>query len=86
MITDAGKEKGMVICMKIVAGVDGGGTGTTLEIWDAAGQKRDRKTFGPFNINSIGEQNCKRLLSEIFEVIVQAGECRAVCILSLIHI
>lgn len=66
--------------MKIVAGIDGGGTGTTLEIWDDNGNKIARKTFGAFNLNSIGESSYKKLLSNIFETIVQAGDCRAVCI------
>lgn len=66
--------------MKIVAGIDGGGTGTTLELWDISGHKRGRRSFGPLNLNSIGEEKFKKLLSDIFDVIVQEGECESVCI------
>lgn len=65
--------------MRIVAGVDGGGTGTTL-VLSGGGSMQERKTFGPFNLNSIGEERYRELLSEIFRVIKQSGDCDAVCI------
>lgn len=64
----------------IVAGIDGGGTGTTLVLLDRQGRQKTRKTFGAFNPNSIGEDNYRRLLAEIFDTILQAGDCGAVCI------
>ena len=64
----------------MVAGIDGGGTRTTLELWRGSGEDRTRRTFGPFNLNSIGEQKYRELLSEIFEAIAQSGECSKICI------
>lgn len=66
--------------MKIIAGIDGGGTGTTVELRDMENQVLQRKKFGPFNINSIGKERLYGLLGEIFEYISGFGECGAVCI------
>ncbi len=65
---------------KIAAGIDGGGTGTTLVLLDSKGKQTARETFGPFNPNSIGEDHYRSLLSQIFDTILQAGDCNAVCI------
>ena len=70
----------MGIGMKTAAGIDGGGTGTTLELLDDRGKLIERKKFGPFNINSIGEERFRELLWEIFEFLDRAGECGALCI------
>ena len=64
----------------MVAGIDGGGTRTTLELWKESEEDRIRRTFGPFNLNSIGERKYRELLSEIFETIAQSGECSKGCI------
>lgn len=64
--------------MKITAGIDGGGTKTTLVILD--GKKQKRKSFGAFNLNSIGKERFQELLTELFDTLTQAGECEAVCI------
>lgn len=66
--------------MKIIAGIDGGGTGTTVELRDMENHVLQREKFGPFNINSIGEEKLYELLREIFEYILHFGECEAVCI------
>lgn len=66
--------------IQIAAGIDGGGTGTTLVLLDSQGTQIARKTFGPFNPNSIGEDNYRRLLAELFDTVLQAGDCSAVCI------
>lgn len=66
--------------MKIVAGIDGGGTGTTLELLSSDRSKIERKYFGAFNLNSIGEQRFRQMLREIFEVIIQNGDCQVICI------
>lgn len=66
--------------MKLVAGIDGGGTGTTLECRDRSGAVVCRKRFGPFNLNSIGETRFSALLEEICRVLQTEGECVALCI------
>lgn len=64
----------------MVAGIDGGGTGTTLKLLDEEGQEIKRTAFGPFNINSIGEERFRQLLWEIFAFLREEGECDALCI------
>lgn len=66
--------------MKIVAGIDGGGTGTTLELRRTDSSFLERKSFGPFNVNSIGRERALALLLEIFQYIQERGECIAVCV------
>ena len=66
--------------MKIIAGIDGGGTGTILELTDLSGNPLKRERFGPFNLNSIGRERFEQLLTEIFKAINTAGECSAICI------
>lgn len=68
------------LSMRIVAGIDGGGTGTTLELLDNSGKFIERRKFGPFNVNSIGEERFRELLREIFDFINTVGECEAICI------
>lgn len=65
---------------KIVAGIDGGGTGTTLELLDDCGEWIGRHKFGPFNLNSIGEERFRELLQEIFGLLARTGECESLCI------
>ncbi len=66
--------------MRIAAGMDGGGTGTTLELRTTDGTFLERKRFGPLNVNSIGSRQALERLGEIFAYIAGWGECRAVCI------
>ena len=49
-----------------VAGIDGGGTHTRIEVRDMQNQLVRRGEFGPFNINSIGETAFRALLREVF--------------------
>ena len=42
--------------MTWVAGIDGGGTSTRLQVRDAQNAVLSSAEFGPFNIASIGEQ------------------------------
>lgn len=65
--------------MKIVAGIDGGGTGTTLVISKSRGSY-ERSSFGAFNINSIGEERFRMLLTELFDAVAGAGDCGEICI------
>ena len=46
--------------MRIAAGMDGGGTGTTLELRTTDGTFLERKRFGPLNVNSIGSRQADR--------------------------
>ncbi len=62
----------------IYAGIDGGGTKTTLVLCDKEGNQLARKVFGSFNLNSIGEAALRTLLAELFATIGQWGECRRV--------
>lgn len=66
--------------MRIAAGIDGGGTGTTLELRKADGIFLERSHFGPFNVNSIGKERALGRLVEIFEYIRERGECCGICI------
>ena len=59
----------------IVAGIDGGGTHTRLELRDENNQFLRRAEFGPFNINSIGEEAFRALLRQVFAEIGDMGQC-----------
>lgn len=65
--------------MKMVAGIDGGGTKTILEFCGLDGAFLEQRLFGPFNLNSIGKEQFQKLTEDIFQVITEAGECEAVC-------
>lgn len=66
--------------MMYVAGIDGGGTRTTLEIRNIQNGQNIRKTFGAFNINSTGEEQFGRLLKDLFEELVPISDCVSICI------
>lgn len=66
--------------MKFAGGIDGGGTRTTLELRSLQGQVVGRKVFGPFNLNSIGQERFPALLDEITQALREAGECTSLCI------
>ena len=51
--------------MDFVAGIDGGGTKTTILIGDLEGNVVDKKVLGAFNINSIGSDGFKSLIDEV---------------------
>lgn len=66
--------------MKFAAGVDGGGTRTTVECRTMEGAALCREVFGPFNLNSVGEERFTVLLEEIAAFLGKTGECAALCI------
>lgn len=66
--------------MKFAAGIDGGGTSTKLICRTAGGAVIDERKFGPFNINSIGEDGLRSLLDEILGHLRSLGDCEALCI------
>lgn len=66
--------------MKFIAGIDGGGTKTIVMCSDLEGNLLQEERFGPFNINSIGEEGFAALLNEICGFLQQAGQCEALCI------
>ncbi len=66
--------------MKFVAGVDGGGTKTVLCCRKPDGADLGRTSFGPFNINSIGEERFRDLLRQMTEYLRSVGTCEALCI------
>ena len=61
-----------------VIGIDGGGTKTRVEIRDQDNQLLEKKTYGAFNINSIGENAFRQLLREIFDR--DMLQCAGICI------
>lgn len=66
--------------MRFAAGVDGGGTRTTVEYRALDGTVLCRKVFGPFNLNSVGEERFTALLEEIAAFGEETGTCAALCI------
>ncbi len=62
-----------------IAGIDGGGTHTRLELRDEANQFLRRETFGPFNLNSIGEAAFRKLLKEVFAACGDMTQCKSIC-------
>lgn len=63
-----------------IAGIDGGGTHTRIEIRDMENQFVRRQEFGPFNLNSIGEAAFRRLLREVFTFCGTMADCARLCI------
>lgn len=63
-----------------IAGIDGGGTHTRLEIRDMENRLIRRGEFGPFNLNSIGEEAFRLLLREIFANCGDMSQCAKICI------
>ena len=63
-----------------IAGIDGGGTHTRLEIRDLENRLISRAEFGPFNINSIGEEVFRNLLREVFACCGAMEQCAAICV------
>ena len=66
--------------MRFAAGVDGGGTRTTVECRTMEGAALCREVFGPFNLNSVGEERFTALLEEIAGFLEKTGEYAALCI------
>lgn len=65
--------------MRLAAGIDGGGTRTTVECRNADGSVLCREVFGPFNLNSIGEERFTALWAEITAFLREKGQCAALC-------
>lgn len=63
-----------------IAGIDGGGTHTRLEIRDMENRPVRREEFGPFNINSIGPDAFRALLGEVFAACGGLRDCASICI------
>lgn len=63
-----------------IAGIDGGGTHTRIEIRDMENRLLRRGEFGPFNINSIGEAAFEALLREVFAWCGGMENCTRLCI------
>ena len=63
-----------------IAGIDGGGTHTRLEIRDTENRPVRREEFGPFNINSIGPDAFRELLREVFAACGGVTECTSICV------
>ena len=62
------------------AGVDGGGTKTTVICRTSDGALVGQKTFGPFNLNGIGKDAFCHLLDQMIEYLKSLGVCKRVCI------
>ncbi len=65
--------------MRLVAGVDGGGTKTTLVCRPLDGGEDIVFRYGPFNINAIGGKAFRELIERIVLDIGQTGDCEALC-------
>ena len=63
-----------------IAGIDGGGTHTRVELRDMDNQLIRRGEFGPFNLNAIGEAAFRALLQEVFRWCGDMGECARLCV------
>lgn len=66
--------------MEFIAGLDGGGTKTTLLYKYKNSNLISEKTFGPFNLNGIGKEAFTYLIKEIASFLDERGECVALCI------
>lgn len=63
-----------------IAGIDGGGTHTRIEIRDMENRLVRRGEFGPFNINSIGQDAFQSLLREVFDWCGGMAQCARLCV------
>ena len=63
-----------------IAGIDGGGTHTRIELRDMENRLLRRGEFGPFNINAIGETAFAVLLREVFGWCGGMKDCARLCV------
>lgn len=63
-----------------IAGIDGGGTHTRLELRTADNTLLRRQEFGPFNLNAIGEDAFRARLREVFAACGKMTDCASLCI------
>lgn len=66
--------------MEFVAGIDGGGTRTRVVCLALDGGLITQETFGPFNLNGIGEGRFTALLEQITDFLQALGKCRVLMI------
>lgn len=64
----------------VIAGIDGGGTHTRLELRDGENRLLRRETFGPFNLNSIGKEAFLALLGQVFAACGDMADCASLCV------
>lgn len=64
----------------VIAGIDGGGTHTRLELRDEENRLLSRTEFGPFNLNAIGEAAFRRLLRQVFAACGDMADCARLCV------
>ncbi len=64
----------------VIAGIDGGGTHTRLELRDEENRLLSRTEFGPFNLNAIGEAAFRRLLRQVFAACGNMADCARLCV------
>lgn len=64
----------------MIAGIDGGGTHTRLELRADDNTFLRRETFGAFNLNSIGETQFRTLLREVFAACGELAQLHKLCI------
>lgn len=63
-----------------ILGMDGGGTHTRVELRSRENRPIRRAEFGPFNLNSIGEDAFRGLLRRIFADCGSMADCAALCV------
>jgi len=66
--------------MNLIAGIDGGGTRTTVRCCDMQGTPLSEAHFGPLNLNSIGESQFRKLMGDIAGFLMRQGHCESLCI------
>lgn len=66
--------------MDFIAGIDGGGTKTTLLCQDLAGRTLAPELFGPININGAEQSTLAVLFHDLAGTLRQKGRCLALCI------
>ena len=64
----------------VIAGIDGGGTHTRLELRDDENRLLSRTEFGPFNLNAIGEAAFRRLLRQVLAACGDMADCARLCV------
>lgn len=66
--------------MNFIVGIDGGGTKTTLVYKSLENEIKEKKVFGAFNMNGIGEEAFRLLLNNISHFICSLGNCMSLTI------
>ena len=64
----------------IIAGIDGGGTHTRLELRTSDNRLLERLEFGPFNLNAIGEAAFRGRMQEVFAACGDMADCEKLCV------